>query len=85
KKIIIYLLDQKRYAEVVPYYNDLIKAEPTRYDYRLDLIKIYYLIGDLDSAVEQLNIINSQSPETLKDYQDFVNEIYDAYNKPKFK
>ena len=81
KKIIIYLLDQKRYAEVVPYYNDLIKAEPTRYDYRLDLIKIYYLIGDLDSAVEQLNIINSQSPETLKDYQDFVNEIYDAYNK----
>jgi len=81
KKIIIYLLDQKRYAEVVPYYNDLIKSEPTRYDYRLDLTKIYYLIGDFDSAVEQLNIISNESPETLKDYQDFVNEIYDAYNK----
>ena len=80
KKIIIYLLDQKKYAEVVPYYNKLIQSEPTRYDYRLDLAKVYYLAGDIDAAVEQINIINANSPETLKGYENFVNTIYSAYN-----
>ena len=81
KKIIIYLLDQKKYAEVVPYYNDLIKSEPTRYDYRLDLAQVYYLAGDVAAAIEQINIINTNSPETLKGYENFVNTINNAYKK----
>jgi len=75
KKIITYLLDQRRYAETVPYYNNLIKSEPERYDYRLDLAKVYYLSGDIDGAIEQVNIISSNSPETLKGYQGFINTL----------
>ena len=81
KKIITYLLDQKRYTEVVPYYSDLIKSEPARYDYRLDLAQVYYLAGDIDSAVEQINIISANSPETLNGYAGLVNTINQAYNK----
>jgi len=80
-KIITYLLDQKRYAEVVPYYNDLIAFEPTRYDYRLDLAKVYYLSGDIDGAVAQINIINASSPETLKGYEEFVSMLFNANKK----
>jgi len=81
KKIITYLLDQKRYAETVPYYKSLIGNEPARYDYRLDLAKVYYLSGDIDGAVEQINIISADSPETFKGYEEFVNMVNDAYNK----
>lgn len=80
-KIIAYLLDQKKYAETVPYYNDLIKSEPARYDYRLDLAKVYYLSEDIDAAIEQINIIVANSPETLKGNQGFMDTLYSAYNK----
>ncbi|MDP2736636.1 MAG: O-antigen ligase family protein [bacterium] len=79
KKIITYLLDGKRYAEVIPYYLELIETEPARYDYRLDLAQVYYLSEDIDSAVEQINIISSNSPETLKGYEGLVNTINQAY------
>ena len=81
KKIITYLLDGKKYREVIPYYLDLIKTEPKRYDYRLDLAQVYYLSGNVEAAAEQINIINANSPETLKGYERFVNMINDAYNK----
>lgn len=74
-KIITYLLDGKRYQEAIPYYNDLIKSEPARYDYRLDLAKVYYLSGDTKSALEQINIIKSNSPETLSGYDGFINTL----------
>jgi len=80
-KIITYLLDGKRYAEAVPYYNDLIEANPKRFDYRLDLVQVYYLSGNIDAAVEQINIISSNSPETLKGYEGLVNTINQAYEK----
>jgi len=81
KKIITYLLDGKKYQEVIPYYLELIKTEPKRYDYYLDLAQVYYLSGNVEAAVEQINIIKVNSPETLKGYEGFVNMINDAYNK----
>jgi len=81
KKIITYLLDGKRYAEVVPYYLELIETEPARYDYRLDLAQVYYLSEDIDAAVEQINIISVNSPETLKGYEGLVNTIKQAYSE----
>ncbi len=80
-KIISYLLDQKRYAETIPYYQALFELEPDRYDYRIDLVKVYYLTNYLDGAVSELNIVNERSPQSLKGYEDFVNMIYDSYNK----
>ncbi|MDD4900789.1 MAG: O-antigen ligase family protein [Patescibacteria group bacterium] len=80
-KIITYLLDGKKYQEAIPYYNQLIKSESARYDYRLDLAKVYYLSGDFGAAAEQINIISSNSPETLKGYEDFINKINEAFNK----
>jgi len=80
-KIITYLLDGKKYAEVIPYYLELVKAEPARYDYRLDLAQVYYLSGNLDAAVEQINIISANSLDTLKGYEGLVNAINSAYNK----
>lgn len=77
-KIITYLLDQKKYAEVAPYYNDLIKSEPARYDYRLDLAKVYYLAGEIDKALEQVNIIKANSPEVLRDYEEFISMLNSA-------
>ena len=78
KKIIAYFLDGKRYEEVVPYYNDLIESEPARYDYRLDLAKVYYLNGEIDKAVEQVNIIKANSPEILRGYEEFMNVLNSA-------
>lgn len=81
KKIITYLLDQERYAESAPYYANLIKDEPARHDYRLDLAKVFYLSGDFKSALEQVNIIKSNSQETLKGYEGFVDEVNEANEK----
>lgn len=81
KKIITYLLENEKYEEVIPYYFELIDEEPARYDYRVDLAKVYYLINNIDAAVEQINIITSNSPETLKNYEEFVNMILTTYNK----
>ncbi|MFH1255420.1 MAG: O-antigen ligase family protein [bacterium] len=80
KKIIVYLLDQERYSELAPYYNKLIQEEPERYDYRLDLAKVFYLSGDVKSALEQINIIKSNSPDILKGHEGFVDEVNSAYN-----
>jgi len=80
-KIIGYLLGQKRYSETVPYYKALIGANQERYDYRLDLAKVYYLAGDLDAAIEQVNIISANSPDTLKNSQGLVDSLNAAVNK----
>jgi len=79
KKIIAYLLEEKRYAEAAPYYDALIKSEPDRYDYRLDLAKVFYLSGNMGGAVGQINIIQSNSPDTLIGYEGLVNTINQAY------
>jgi len=79
KKIIAYLLEEKRYAEAAPYYDALIKSEPDRYDYRLDLAKVFYLSGNMGGAIEQINIISSDSPDTLNGYEGLVNTINQAY------
>ena len=75
KKIIAYLLEGKRYAEAAPYYDALIKSEPDRYDYRLDLAKVFYLSGNMGGAIEQINIISSDSPDTLNGYEGFVSMV----------
>ena len=75
KKIIAYLLEEKRYAEAAPYYDALIKSEPDRYDYRLDLAKVFYLSGNMGGAIEQINIISSDSPDTLNGYEGFVSMV----------
>ncbi|MBI2459130.1 MAG: O-antigen ligase family protein [Parcubacteria group bacterium] len=81
KKIIAYLLDGKKYQAAIPYYLELIKTEPDRFDYRLDLAKVYYLSNDFDAAVEQVNVINERSPQTLKGYEEFVSMLNKAFNK----
>ncbi|MBI4779120.1 O-antigen ligase family protein [Candidatus Falkowbacteria bacterium] len=81
KKIIIYLLGQKRYEEAIPYYYRLFLEEIDRYDYHLDLAKIYYLTNKYDEAIEQINIVSAKSPDSLKDSEEFVNMLYQAYNK----
>jgi tetratricopeptide (TPR) repeat protein len=80
-KIIAYLLDGKKYQATIPYYLKLIEVEPGRYDYRLDLAKVYYLSGDFDGAIEQVNIISANSPEVLKGDEGFVNTLNAAGNK----
>lgn len=81
KKIITYLLDNKKYQEVAPYYDDLIKSEPQRYDYRLDLAKVFYLSGEINKALEQVNIIKANSPEVLQGYEGFINTLNQTYEK----
>lgn len=83
KKIIVYLLDRERYGEATPYYKTLINEEPKRYDYRLDLAKLFYLSGNIDGAVEQIDIIKNNSPETLKGYEGFMDVISEAAWKAK--
>lgn len=78
KKIITYLLDKKRYEEVIPYYDELIKGEPKRYDYRLDLAKVYYLAGQFDKALDQVDIIKANSPEVLTGNEEFINALHGA-------
>lgn len=80
-KIISYLLNQKRYAETVPYYLGFLQSQPQRYDYRVDLAKIYYIIGEFDKAGEQIEIVNINSPNTLNDYADFISMLSAALQK----
>lgn len=82
-KLIGYLLDNQRYGEAIPYLEEIIALEPNRYDYRLDLSKLYYLTGDLDKAIEQVNIVNEKAPATLKNFQDYLNLLTSEYNKNK--
>lgn len=56
-------------------YDDLIKSEPARYDYRLDLAQVYYLTNNFDAAIEQINIISVNAPEMLKGKETLVNLI----------
>ena len=81
KKVIAYLLDGKRYGQTIEYYLQLIKVEPTRFDYRLDLAKVYYLTGQIDNAIEQINIINSYDSKALKGNEQFIQMLYQAYQK----
>jgi len=81
KKIITHLLNGKKYQEVIPYYLELIGNEPERFDYRLDLAKVFYLSGNMGGALEQINIISSNSPETLNGYEGFINMVKEAANK----
>jgi len=72
-KIIEYLLYKKRYDDAIPFYLKLIDKEPNRLDYRVDLSKLYYLRGDIDKAVEEINYVNGKNPEILKQFGDYVN------------
>ncbi len=81
KKIIEYLLNVKRYQDTIPYYSQLIAAVPERFDYRIDLSKVYYLSGQLDQAVEQINFINSKSPQTLNGNEQYLKLLFESYNK----
>jgi len=81
EKIIEYLLNAKRYQETIPYYLQLITDVPERYDYRIDLSKVYYLSSQIDKAIEQINIINSKSPQTLKGNESYLNLLFQTYNK----
>ena len=81
KKIIEYLLNVKRYQDTIPYYLQLIAAVPERLDYRIDLSKVYYLSGQLDQAIEQINFINSKSPQTLKGNEPYLKLLFESYNK----
>ncbi len=77
-KIIEYLLYNKRYKDAIPFYLKLIEEEPDRLDYRIDLSKLYYLQGDIDKAVEEVNIVNSRDPEILKRFGQYVNLLFDS-------
>jgi len=81
KKIIEYLLNMKKYKETIPYYLQLIDIVPDRLDYRIDLSKVYYLSGQIDKAIEQINYINSKSPQTLKGNEQYLNLLFNSYNK----
>lgn len=83
KQIVAYLIDEKKYKETEPYYQQIINGDPKNYGYRLDLAKIYYLTGDLEKAVEQVNIVSASSPETLESDAEFVNTLFADYNKLK--
>lgn len=81
-KIISYLLDQNRYGETVPYYLELLQAQPAQYGYRMDLAKVYYLTGEIAKAAEQIKIVETASPQTLADYQNFTDLVKQAeFNK----
>ena len=79
EKIIGYLLAREKYADAIPYYEKLIAGRADGDIYRIDLSKMYYLTGDLDKAIEQINILNNKIPEALKDYQDYVNMLTNDY------
>jgi len=75
KEILEYLLNQERYEEAIPYYNKLIQFEPERYDYRIDLAKVYYLTNQIDSAIDQVNIINAYNPLLLENEAELINGL----------
>lgn len=81
ERIIFYLLKKEDYTRVLPYLLALIETEEWEYKYRLDLSRVYYLTGDLDAAIEQINIIRGNAPTLLSDQQDYLNLLEQAKNK----
>ncbi|HNV97045.1 MAG TPA: O-antigen ligase family protein [bacterium] len=81
KRILDFLLESKRYEEAIPYYLELIKSAPENYDYRVDLSKLYYLKGNFDLAMEEINTVQAKNPEIILKNQDYVNLLLENYNK----
>lgn len=78
-KITGYLLNRKRYKESIPYYQKLIETNTSSY-YRIDLVKVLYLTGDIDGAVEQLNIIGQIDKSALEKNRALAELVYSKYN-----
>ncbi len=74
-EVLEYLLNQKRYDETIVYYDKLISFYPDRYDYRIDLAKVYVLTGQTDKAIEQVNIINAHNPLLLQNEPELINNL----------
>jgi tetratricopeptide (TPR) repeat protein len=72
ERIIAYLLNIKDYQRVLPYLLELVGQKPEEYKYRLDLSRVYYLNGDIDSAVEQMRVLQENAPDLLKDQSDYL-------------
>ncbi|MBT4209316.1 MAG: hypothetical protein HOE19_00125 [Candidatus Komeilibacteria bacterium] len=81
QRIIEFYLAGEDYEAVLPYYLDLINLKPEDYRYKIDLAQVYYFVNDLESAVEQINIIQNNAPELIPQFQEAVDAILGAYNK----
>lgn len=75
KKIISYLIDKEEHEATIPYYVKLIEQEPERYDYRIDLSKMYFIAKAIDKAIDEINIINENNPEALKGHEEYLNML----------
>lgn len=75
KEVLEYLLSQERYEESIPYYLKLIEYYPDRYDYRVDLAKVYYLTNQREKAREQIEKINAHDPLLLQNEGELLNSL----------
>ena len=75
QRILEFLIINKEYSEALPFYLKLIENQPNDFQYRVDLAQVYYILGDFDKAIEQINIIEKNKPEILENFQDIVNMI----------
>lgn len=75
QRILEFLIINKRYADSLPFYLKLIESQPNEFKYRIDLAQVYYILGNFDAAVDQINIIKLNEPDVLNNFQDVVNMI----------
>lgn len=72
ERIISYLLNAQEYSRVLPYLIAFVEMQPQEYKYRLDLSRVYYLNGDVESAIEQIRVVQANAPDLLKDQADYL-------------
>jgi O-antigen ligase len=80
-KIIEYLINNKRYQETIPYYEKILQYSNAKSEYRLDYVKILYLTGNIDGAIEQLNLLGRTNQNLIDQNPELVNLIYSKIKK----
>lgn len=78
RRIAGYLLSQNKTQEARPYLETVYRANPTDYVAIFDLAKLRFLDGDIQGAVELVELVELKSPDVLGTDPIFIQSLLEA-------
>lgn len=78
KRVVTYLMNQSRFKEVEPYFEDLVKTNARHTvhpEYAVDLVRIYYINGKHDEAKKLLLDIQQKNPRALVNEGELIQTV----------
>jgi O-antigen ligase len=74
-------LNAGKYQEALPFLKRVVKSNKDNDNLQFDLAKVYYLTGDVDSAVDILNALDAKKSPALSKEPSVVNQILNSFKK----